>query len=65
MRQLSFFDEINIQEIRREVLLEFPRIPGESYDEWRELIRIEVDYRIKEFRKNKPHPNYKPQLINK
>lgn len=65
MRQLGLFDEIDIQEIRKEVLSEFTRVPGESDDDWQEFIEIEINYRVTESRKNKPHPNYKPQLIKK
>lgn len=65
MRQMGLFEEIDLQEIRKEVLSEFTRIAGESDDEWEELIRIEIDYRIKEYRKDKPHPDYSPKSIKK
>lgn len=58
MKQLSLFDELRIDDIRQEVIQEFPRIPDESYDEWLEVIRVEVDYRIKEYIGTKNRPLY-------
>lgn len=58
MKQLSLFDELQLDDIRKEVIQEFPRISGESYDEWLEVIRIEVDYRAKECLTDTRRPHY-------
>lgn len=58
MIQLSLFDEYLVSEVRREVISQFPRMEQESYDEWLEVIRVEVDYRLKELRRDKPKPDY-------
>lgn len=57
--QLCLFEEDLVKEVRKQVLKEFSRVEGEDYDEWLEFIRYEVDYRLKELRKNNPHPQYK------
>lgn len=62
MTQLCLFDEDLVEEVRKQVLKEFWRIDGEDYDEWLDFIRFEVDYRLKELRKNKPHPQYKKDI---
>nr|DAW57965.1 MAG TPA: hypothetical protein [Caudoviricetes sp.] len=59
MPQLTLFDDYLIEEIRKEVKKKFSRIEGESYDEWLEFVRYEVNERIKELRKNSLKPNYK------
>lgn len=58
MKQLSLFDEFRLDDIRREVLQEFTRLPDESYDEWLEVVRIEVDYRIKDYLNTTNRPLY-------
>ena len=58
--QLSLFDEDLVTEIRREVMKEFKRVEGEDDDEWKEFIRIEVDYRLKQIRSKCKKPNYSP-----
>lgn len=58
MQQLCLFDEDLVSEVRKKVLKEFKRVPGEDDDEWKEFIRIEVDYRLKELLKDKKKPQY-------
>ena len=62
MAQLSLFDEDLVQEIRKEVTKEFKRIEGEDYDEWLEVVRTEVDYRLSLILKFRKKPNYKASV---
>jgi hypothetical protein len=58
MLQQSLFDEFQIEDIRKLVMTEITRIPGEDIDEYLEVVRYEVDCRIKELHKDNPKPNY-------
>lgn len=58
MNQLALFDETQVEDVRRQVLKEFTRLEGEDWDEYLEVVRVEVDYRLAELRKNKPKPVY-------
>lgn len=55
MIQLSLLDDFKVDDMRKAVMKEFPRIEGEDCDEWWEFIRVEVDYRLSQ---NKKIPNY-------
>lgn len=46
MEQLSLFPQYRVEDIRKQVIREFKRIDGEDYDEWLEVVRTEVDYRL-------------------
>lgn len=59
MGQLPLFDEDLPFEIRKQVVKQFPKMKGEDYDEWLEVIRVEVDYRLEKLRENRPKPHYK------
>lgn len=58
MGQLALFDDIQVEDIRRQVLKEFTRLEGEDWDEYLEVVRVEVDYRMAELRKNRTKPIY-------
>lgn len=58
MGQLALFDDIQVEDIRRQVLKEFTRLEGEDWDEYLEVVRVEVDYRMAELRKNRTKPTY-------
>ncbi len=63
MKQLVLFDEMLPEEIKKQVISEFPRIDGEDYEEWLEVIQVEFQYRMKEAQKNKPKPDYSNQNV--
>lgn len=65
MNQLALFDETQVEDVRRQVLKEFTRLEGEDWDEYLEVVRIEVDYRLAELRKNKKKPTYKSTICKK
>ena len=65
MGQLQLFDEDLPTEIRKQVIKQFPKLKGEDYDEWLEVIRVEVDYRLQELKKNRPKPHYKSDHLQK
>ncbi len=56
MEQLWLFPINNITTIRREVLNTLRKIPGETKEEYNELVRIEVDYRMSQLIYK--HPKY-------
>lgn len=56
MEQLWLFPINDITTIRREVLSTLHKIPGESIEEYNELVRIEVDYRMSQLIYK--HPKY-------
>ena len=56
MEQLWLFPIVDIATIRREVLHTLHKIPGETKEEYNELVRIEVDYRMSQLIYK--HPKY-------
>lgn len=56
MEQLCLFSKENIKTIRRDVLKSFKKIAGETDDEYNELVRLEVDYRMSKIICH--HPKY-------
>lgn len=63
MKQLSFFKDVEINDIRKDVMAQFPRLPEEPYEEWREFIRVEVNERLKATITHKP--DYTPYNLKK
>lgn len=63
MQQMSFFKEVEINDIRKDVISQYPRLPEEPYEEWRDFIRVEVDERLNAVNTHKP--DYAPQNLKK
>lgn len=57
VEQLSFFP-VDPSELHKKVEKELGRVAGEDWEDFQELVRYEVNMRLKEFYKNKPHPQY-------
>lgn len=56
--QFSFLTP-DIFKLHKQVEKELGRVEGEDYDEFQELVRYEVNARLKEINKFYPKPNYK------
>lgn len=55
--QLSFLTP-DIEKLHRQVERELGRVEGEDWEEFQELVRYEVNARLKEINRFKPKPNY-------
>ena len=55
--QLSFLSP-DIAKLHKQVEKELGRVEGEDWDEFQELVRYEVNARLKEINKFRKKPNY-------
>jgi hypothetical protein len=60
--QLSFYPD-SPEELHLKVAKELGRIIGEDWEDFNEVVRYEVNERLKEQRSNKPKPDYKHSKI--
>lgn len=60
--QLSFFSD-SPDELHQKVVKELKRIQGEDWEDFNEVVRYEVNERLKEQRSNNPKPDYKHSKI--
>lgn len=61
-RQISLFPQTP-EDIHQEVVKELGRIAGEDWEDFNEVVRYEVDARLKEMNAQNPIPNYKLNII--
>lgn len=55
--QISFLPP-NPEELHKQVEKELGRVQGEDWEDFQALVRYEVNARLQEIYKNKPHPRY-------
>lgn len=58
MAEQLFFILPDVQELHKQVEKELGRVEGEDWDEFQELVRYEVNARLKEANRFKKKPNY-------
>lgn len=61
-RQYTLFPQ-SPEDIRKEVIQELGRVAGEDWEDFNEVVRYEVDARLKEMNARKPIPDYKLNII--
>lgn len=61
MKQMSFFNMVDPQTIRKKIAKRYKRLEGESREEFRDFLRIETDYTVSQIITN--HPSYENQNI--
>lgn len=57
MEQLSFFTPTP-EELHETIAKELGRVQGEDWEDFNEVVRYEVNERLKEYRSKKPKFNY-------
>lgn len=62
--QFSLFPP-TVEDVHNQVVKELGRVNGEDWEDFNEVVRYEVDSRMKELSNGKPRPNYRTNRITR
>lgn len=64
MAEQLFFILPDVQELHKQVEKELGRVEGEDWEDFQEIVRYEVNNRLKEANRYRPKPNYASPCCN-